>query len=110
MKLPRIASYGRYSSGNYGAHCLVVDVGPVTVWFSYRTPVAFQVSGHEAVVHRNDWSTTTGKHLNWIDGGNKRRRVDGETFQRLWDEQVLPALAGEESPQEAAERLLALQI
>lgn len=91
--LPKIGNYGQYSSGNYGAHTLVVDVGPVTVWFSYSTPVAFQVDGHARVVHENDWSVTTGKHLNWIDGGNKRGRVDHETFERLWAEQVEPAFA-----------------
>ena len=69
----------------------------MTVWFSYSTPVAFQVDGHARVVRQNDWSTTTGKHLNWIDGGNKRGRVDGETFERLWAEQVEPAFAGEEA-------------
>jgi len=71
---------------------LAVDVGPVRVWFSYRTPVAFQVDGHSRVVRQNDWSTTTGKHLNWIDGGDKKSRVEGETFERLWKEQVEPRL------------------
>ena len=69
-----------------------MDVGPVRVWISYRTPVAFQVDGHSRVVRQNDWSTTTGKHLNWIDGGDKKSRVDGETFERLWKEQVEPRL------------------
>jgi len=55
---------------------LAVDVGPVRVWFSYRTPVAFQVDGHSRVVRQNDWSTTTGKHLNWIDGGDKKSQVE----------------------------------
>lgn len=96
--LPRIGNYGEYSSDNYGAHTLVVEIGPLTVWFSYRTPVAFQVDGHARVVHQNDWSTTTGKHLNWIDRGNKRDRVDGETFERLWQEQVAPLFSQEEQP------------
>lgn len=91
MNLPTIRSYGPYSSGNYGAHSLMVDLGPVTVWFSYQTPVAFTV-GRGLVVRRNDWGPTTGKHLNAIDGGDKRSRVDSETFERLWDEQVVPAL------------------
>lgn len=98
--LPRIWSYGEYSSSNYGAHCLAVDVGPVRVWFSYRTPVAFQVDGHSRVVRQNDWGPVTGKHLRWIDGHLSRDkdngRVDGETFERLWKEQVEPRLNGEE--------------
>jgi hypothetical protein len=93
MPLPKIDNYGQYSSGNYGVHTQVVDVGPVRVWFSYRTPVAFHVDGKSRVVHRNDWGPTTGKHLNWIDDGDKSARVDHETFTKLWDEQVEPLLS-----------------
>lgn len=86
-KLPKISSYGNYSSGNYGAHCLCVEMPNATVWFSYETPVAFQINGSSRVVRRNDWGPTTGKHLNAIDDGDKKARVDGETFERLFVEQ-----------------------
>lgn len=92
MGLPDIESYGNYSSDNYGSHSLVVDMGPVRVWFSYSTPVAFYVEGHTRVVRQNDWGPTTGKHLNWIDGGDKQSRVCGSEFERLWQEQVVAAL------------------
>lgn len=92
MELPTIGNYGEYSSSNYGAHTRYVRVGCVTIWYSYETPVAFQVTGHERVVRENDWGVTTGKHLSWIDGGNKKARVDSETFERLWNEQVSPML------------------
>jgi hypothetical protein len=98
LTLPKIRSYGEYSSNNYGAHALQVEVGPLTVWFSYRTPVAFQVDNHNRVMLRNYWSTVTGKHLNWIDGGSrqaKKNRVVQEEFDRLWQEQVGPLLAGD---------------
>lgn len=88
MKLPKISSYGNYSSDNYGAHSLCVDFGSLTVWFSYQTPVAFQTDGHARVVRENSWGPTTGKHLNAIDGGNKKARVSSEDFERLWNEQV----------------------
>jgi hypothetical protein len=94
MDLPTISNYGEYSSSNYGAHSLRVDVGPLTIWYSYRTPVAFRLDGHGKVVHRNDWGTTTGKHLNWIDDGNKPGRVSADEFRRQWDAQVAPLLAG----------------
>lgn len=89
--LPTIGSYGQYSSDNYGAHTLRVAMGPVTVWFSYRTAVAFQVDGHARVVRENSWGPTTGKHLNWIDGGGSavKERVSSEEFERLFNEQVL---------------------
>lgn len=63
----------------------VAYVNGVTIWFSYRTPVAFQTDGR-SIVRENDWSTTTGKHLNYIDGGTpeaKKARVSGEEFERL---------------------------
>ncbi len=61
-----------------------VFVGPLTVWFSYSTPVAFKADGRPVVVRKNEWAQTTGKHLNAIDGGGKdaqKARVDGPTFR-----------------------------
>lgn len=89
-QLPSISSYGEYSSSNYGAHTLRVEIGPLTVWFSYRTPVAFRAPGVGKVVRQNDWSTVTGKHLNWIDGKDKKNRVTGERFEELWSQHVEP--------------------
>lgn len=60
-----------------------VDMGGVTVWFSYRTPIAFSYQG-QRVVRVNDWSNTTGKHLTAIDGGGKEAkaaRVTGAEFE-----------------------------
>lgn len=88
MNLPKINTYGNYSSDNYGAHALCVEVWPITVWFSYRTPVAFQVGTNPMVVRENSWGPTTGKHLNAIDGGNRKGRVSSEEFERLYAEQV----------------------
>lgn len=65
-----------------------INVGTVTVWFSYDIPIAFRASG-ERVVRENIWSTTTGKHLNAIDGGTKEakaRRVSSDEFDRALDE------------------------
>jgi hypothetical protein len=69
-----------------------VDVGPVAMWFSYRTMIAFHVDGHSRVVRENDWGPTTGKHLKSIDGGDKKSRVSGEEFERLWKEQCDPLM------------------
>lgn len=95
MRLPEIKTYGNYSSDNYGAHCLRVDVGPLTVWFSYRTPIAFHVNGSQRVIRENSWGITTGKHLNWIDK-DKKKRVSGEEFEKLWKEQVEKLFNAEE--------------
>lgn len=59
-----------------------VDINGVRVFFSYETAIAFSIPG-QTVVRQNVWSTTTGKHLNRVDGGDKTAkaaRVDGETF------------------------------
>lgn len=86
MQLPTITNYGNYSSDNYGVNSLRVDVGPLAIWFSYTTPVAFQLDGHLRVVRQNQWGVTTGKHLNWIDGGNRKDRVDSTEFERKYSE------------------------
>ena len=78
--LPTISTYGNYSSSNYGAHCLRVTIGNVTVWFSYQTPVAFSVNGSDIVCRHNNWGPTTGKHLNAIEP-NHKKRVDSTTFE-----------------------------
>ena len=93
--LPSIRSYGDYSNYNYGAHCMRVDIPPsrkgkhgITLYFSYETIVAFNgvIDGKFGcrVVHKNDWGTTTGKHLNMIDGGAKDKRVDDKEFEKLY--------------------------
>jgi len=93
--MPEFSNYGQYSSDNYGAHCLRFDLGTITVWFSYQTMIAFRVIGKEIVVHKNDLGTTTGKHLNWIDSGEKKKRVSSKDFKKLWEEQTKdnPALS-----------------
>lgn len=83
MNLPTVSSYGRYSSGNYGVNTLKISFpNHFTIWYSYETVVAFL--GREGLkVRQNDWSTTTGKHLNWIDGGQKEKRLAGAEFETL---------------------------
>lgn len=87
MAMPTIQTYGKYASDNYGAHCLAVSIGGLTVYFSYKTPVAFAVVGRR-VVRENKWGPTTGKHLNWIDNGDKANRVPGPEFERLLTEEI----------------------
>ncbi len=63
-----------------------VTMGNVTVWFSYRTIIAVQVAGTPVVVRENRWGPTTGKHLNYIDGGGaeaKRLRRPSGDFESM---------------------------
>ena len=81
IQMPTIKSYGDYSSDNYGAHTLQVTIGTLTLFFSYKTVVAFENRGG-LVCSENCWAQTTGKHLNWIEP-NKRARVKRPEFERL---------------------------
>lgn len=61
----------------------ITDRRGVELWFSYREPVAFRVPGSRPVVSQNYWGTTTGRHLNAIDGGTadaKAARLNAEAF------------------------------
>lgn len=57
-------------------------INSLDVYFSYDTVVAFREVGHELVVHENDWGPTTGKHLNWLDSGEKKNRVPHDEFEQ----------------------------
>ena len=58
----------------------------VTVYYSYVTPVAIRDPFGVLHVSANIWSSTTGKHLTWIDGGSveaKKRRLAHADFKKL---------------------------
>ena len=75
-------NYGNYSSDNYGAHTQKIWIGDLTLYFSYDTVVAFRAPGQYRKVCENMWGPTTGKHLNWIDDGNKAGRLESEQFAK----------------------------
>lgn len=73
-------------SKNYGLNSLrFFDADGNVFWFSYKTLVAFKAGAAHVVCRRNEWGPTTGKHLNAIEP-DKTKRVDGETFARLYEE------------------------
>lgn len=65
-----------------------VDVGPITLYFSYETCVAFHVDGGVLTISENVWSSTTGRHLSELDGGDKAGRISYEEFERKLAEVV----------------------
>lgn len=78
-------NYGIYSSDNYGAHTLAFeDAKGNRFYYSYKTLVAFAPVGEKMYVLQNYWNTTTGKHLNWIDGGDKKNRLTYEEFDKAY--------------------------
>lgn len=58
----------------------VVRLPTISIAFSYETPIAY-ANGGEWVVRENDWGPTTGKHLNEIDGGERKQRIPGREFE-----------------------------
>lgn len=87
MKLPSFETYGNYSGSNYGAHALLfTDAQGSRFWFSYKTLVAFHGPIGGRTVRQNDWGPTTGKHLNAIDGGDKKSRKSAELFERAFQQ------------------------
>ena len=76
-------TYGNYSN-NYGAHCIEISVGTLTLYFSYDTVVAFS-DDFGLVISENNWGSTTGKHLNAISE-NKKLRIPRADFEAKLDE------------------------
>lgn len=85
MTLPKIATFKQTSSSWLDA--TYVEFGPLTIWFSYRTPIAFQIDGEPCVISRNYWGNGTGAHLNLIDP-DKSKRVSLEEFEGRLSEVV----------------------
>jgi len=86
--LPNISGYGQYSSENYGVNCIKVVFDNLTLWYSYRTVIAFR-STEGKFVSENCWQTTTGKHLNWIDNGDKKSRLPRAEFEKRLSDTLL---------------------
>ena len=75
-------SVWNYARGNNNK-AIHVDYMNVTFYMSYNTCVAFKSIPTGLVVQHNIWGTTTGAHLNAIDGGSigdKAKRVNSEEF------------------------------
>ena len=86
-----VGSYGKYDNQNYGAHTMCVEVGDMTVYFSYQTPVAFRAPGYGLMKSENVWSRTTGKHLRMIGSGNEIPNPEWEKmYQKALSENVVP--------------------
>lgn len=59
---------------------LVVSVGELDLFFSYRTIMGFALPGMGRVFRENVWGPTTGRHLNeW--GSDKSDRIAGDAFE-----------------------------
>jgi len=84
--LPKFNCYADYSSANYGINALRFCLPGIDLFFSYRTIIAYRDCQDGLVVCENAWTTTTGKHLNSIDGGDKKSRKKYEEFHKMLKE------------------------
>ncbi len=71
---------GKQPQMNFSA----VHVNGVVVYFSYKTPIAFYTKSGELFISENNWNTTTGRHLNYIDS-DKKKRIPHSEFLRKYD-------------------------
>ena len=78
-------NYMDYSSDNYGAHSIAIELNNKTFYFSYDTLVAFggydKKGNYYECCIKNYWGSTTGKHLNAIEP-NKEKRLDSKEFEK----------------------------
>ena len=69
----------------YSSDQKILYIGELTLYFSYSTVVAFYTPDTRLVISENVWSSTTGKHLNYIDR-DKNKRVDNNKFEDKLEE------------------------
>jgi hypothetical protein len=66
-------------------NCIAVEVGLLTVYFSYRTPIGYRWKGKAKHICENIWGETTEKHMDIIGAMGSRdtnkdiKRNDFET-------------------------------
>jgi hypothetical protein len=66
----------------------IVFIGDLKLAFSYNTIIGFITDWRGWTVSENIWSTTTGKHLNYLDDGDKSNRVSRDEFTRLLNREL----------------------
>ena len=68
-----------------GTNAHMVHIGPLSLWFSYQTCVAFRGRDGYTWVRENSWGPTTGRHLNEIYRGGRddnSTRLGGVEFEK----------------------------
>lgn len=78
MFFPQVGTYAEPSSKCNTVH---LNLGNISLYYSYRTIIAFHTIDEGLVVCSNEWGPTTARHLNLIDGGNVEDRIDYDEFQ-----------------------------
>lgn len=74
-----ISWYANKSGRKTQAVCF--SIGPVNIYFSYMTVVAFQSPVSGLCISKNYWGATTGRHLNDIERMPDKDRMPREEFE-----------------------------
>lgn len=77
--------FGFYNE-NTARNAPYIEINGVTFYFSYSTLVGIKIKDNPPIVMQNYWKGTTGKHLNWIDWGDKKERLSREAFEIVTNE------------------------
>lgn len=81
-----VSTYLSSVSASAASNAVMVDLGCVQLYFSYKTLVAIKMPNYKLAVIKNYWGPTTGKHLNAIDGGTveaKKERLNDDEFKKI---------------------------
>ena len=80
-------NYCNYSSDNYGAHSIAIQLNKRTIYYSYDTIIAFygynSKNEYFDCIIKNYWNNTTGKHLNAINPDKTIRLDETEFLKQL---------------------------
>jgi hypothetical protein len=77
-----------YSPKTPKANCMRVNLGKLSIYFSYQTPIAFFSPSTGWAARKNEWGQTTGRHLTIACSGANPPRASGEEFERLLEEAI----------------------
>ena len=86
-----VGSFSKSNNFQDKAAATVLTIAGVSVWFSYLTPIAFQMGDNPLVVRKHGGSNILARHLNELDGGTKesrKARIDGKKFNALYRKQL----------------------
>lgn len=79
IELDRLSDY--YHDLPASTPAYVLDLGGDKIYWSYSTIIALRID-NKLYIRVNDWSTTTGRHLNAIDP-DKSKRMSTPEFEQL---------------------------
>ena len=81
-------NFNQNTARNANGYVLMNGESSLRVHYSYNTIVAclgFIKGRYVELISQNEWGSTTGKHLNWIDR-DKTKRIDHNEFMKQYRE------------------------